>query len=84
MHLEELKNVDKTLIIALNLEKLPVTGKELIEITSFKNLEDLKLKNSDLKDHGLVYIGELINLYRLNISQTQITSAGLKFFHYYI
>lgn len=78
MHLEEISKVDKSLIVALNLEKLPLTGEELSELSEFKNLEDLKMKCSDLKNYGLIYITRLKKLYRLNVSQTQITAAGLK------
>ena len=53
------------------------TDDELAYFEGLKNIEILKLHESQITDAGLIHLADLTNLQYLNLSYTQITDAGL-------
>jgi internalin A len=62
----------------LDLTKLPLTDRWLVDLRGLKNLQALNLAGTQVTDAGLKELAGLKNLQWLDLSGTQITDAGLK------
>jgi internalin A len=62
----------------LDLTKLPLTDRWLVDLRGLKNLQALDLASTQVTDAGLKELAALKNLQTLNLAGTKITDAGLK------
>jgi Fn3 associated/Leucine rich repeat/Planctomycete cytochrome C len=74
--LQELSTI-KEQIVSLNLDKMPVTDKDLPDIAVFRNLRRLNLDFTRVTGAGLSTLTRLPHLQSLSLSGTQIKSADL-------
>jgi uncharacterized membrane protein len=68
----------KEQVVDLNLDKMPVTDKELQLIRQFTALRQLNLAFTNITDSGVAALQSLKELKRLSISGTRVTEAGIK------
>jgi hypothetical protein len=64
-------------VVALALCRGPVTDAGLKELTCFKNLAWLDLRETRVTDAGLKDLASLKNLTRLLLKDTRVTNAGI-------
>jgi len=62
----------------LDLTKLPLTDRWLVDLRGLKNLQALNLARRQITGVGLKELAVLENLQWLDLSDTQVTDAGLK------
>jgi internalin A len=62
----------------LDLTKLPLTDRWLVDLRGLKNVQALNLAGRHITDTGLKELAVLENLKWLNLDFTQVTDAGLK------
>jgi uncharacterized membrane protein/mono/diheme cytochrome c family protein len=76
---EELKDLlqIKEQLVHLNLNRMPVTDKDLELLKQFPNLRNLNLSFSDITDKALPVLKQLASLRELGLSGTAVTTAGL-------
>jgi hypothetical protein len=74
--LQELSTI-KEQIVSLNLDKMPVTDKDLPDIAKFSNLRRLNLDFTRITGAGLSTLTRLPHLQSLSISGTRINAADL-------
>ena len=76
---EELKDLlqIKEQLVHLNLNRMPVTDKDLELLKQFPNLRNLNLSFSDITDKALPVLKQLASLRELSLSGTAVTTAGL-------
>lgn len=74
--LKELSSV-KEQIVELNLERMPVTDKDLSDLTDLRNLRKLNLDFTRITGDGLKALTKLPHLQSLSLSGTQIKAADL-------
>jgi uncharacterized membrane protein len=67
----------KEQIIALNLNKMPVTDEDLTTIAQFTNLRKLNLSFTNIKGSGLVALNQLKEMKQLSLSGTGVTATNL-------
>lgn len=65
-------------VVSLNLSGMPVTAKALETIVKFKNLYDLNLNNTPVKDDHIAGLKALPKLKTVGLSGTAVTAAGVK------
>lgn len=75
--LEELNKIRRN-IVALNVNKLPVTDDQLKTIRQFENLRDLNLNFTDISATGLQSLTALSHLRNLSLSGTKVGYAELE------
>jgi len=68
----------KDQIIALNLNKMPVTDDDLPTIAQFVNLRRLNLSFTNIKGNGLAALKPLTALQQLSLSGTAVTAENLQ------
>jgi len=74
--LKELSSV-KEQIVELNLEKMPVTDKDLSDLANLRNLRKLNLDFTHITGEGLKTLTKLPHLQSLSLSGTQIKAEDL-------
>jgi hypothetical protein len=74
--LQELSPI-KEEIVSLNLDKMPVTDKDLPDIVAFRNLRHLNLDFTRVTGDGLPTLTRLPHLQSLSLSGTKIKAADL-------
>jgi uncharacterized membrane protein len=74
--LQELSSI-KQEIVSLNLDKMPVTDKDLLTIVEFRNLRHLNLDFTRVTGAGLSTLTRLPHLRSLSLSGTRIKAADL-------
>ncbi|MCU0384604.1 MAG: chitobiase/beta-hexosaminidase C-terminal domain-containing protein [Flavihumibacter sp.] len=76
---EELKDLlqIKEQLVQLNLNRMPVTDKDLELLKQFPNLRNLNLSFSGITDKALPVLKQLPSLRELSLSGTSVTTAGL-------
>ena len=65
-------------VVSLNLSGMPVTAKALETIVKFKNLRELNLNNTPVKDENIAGLKVLPKLKSVGLSGTAVTTAGVK------
>ncbi len=75
--LEELAKVSGQ-IVALNLNKMPVTDQDMKLLLRFENLIRLNLNYTEITGKGLAELVKLKNLRQLSVSGTQVDFGSLK------
>jgi hypothetical protein len=74
--LQELSAI-KDQIVSLNLDKMPVTDKDLSDIAVFRNLRQLNLDFTRITGAGLHTLAQLPHLQTLSLAGTRIKAADL-------
>jgi uncharacterized membrane protein len=76
---EDLKDLlqVKTQLVKLNLNRMPVTDKDIELLKEFPNLQHLHLSFSNITDNALPVLKQLKSLKELSLSGTAVTAAGL-------
>jgi hypothetical protein len=74
--LQELSAI-KDQIVSLNLDKMPVTDKDLPDIAVFRNLRQLNLDFTRITGAGLATLAQLPHLQSLSLAGTKIKAADL-------
>jgi len=75
--LEELEKVSGQ-VVALNLNKMPVTDQDMKFLLRFENLIRLNLNYTEITGKGLAELVKLKNLRQLSVSGTQVDFGSLK------
>jgi uncharacterized membrane protein len=75
--IEELAKVSKQ-VVALNLNKMPVTDQDMKSLLRFENLIRLNLNSTEITGKGLLELVKLKNLRQLSLSGTQVDFAAIQ------
>ena len=67
-----------TSIVWLNIANCDLTDERLDILSSFVNLEKLRLEHNPISNEGLSQVGSLSFLNALNLNETQVTIKGLE------